>query len=183
MSHEIIFDYAQINQLVDDYELDISPSQLHGIITGSACMAGLFPEAADYLKLIKPYESMNPKQLLQLRDSLNACFNHTLQLLDSHMFEFELALPDENSCSDNRTDELAAWCRGFITACGSSVETGDVLGADAGEAFQDVGEIACAVKGEGETEEIEQALAELQEYVRISVQLIFDDLNPGQTVH
>ena len=183
MSTQIQFDYTQIIQLVDDYELEISASQLHGIITGSACISDLNPQANDHLNLIKPSTSLNQNQLADLSDSLNLYFNHMLKVLDSHMFEFELALPDEDSSCEYRTEELAAWCHGFLSACGHSIKNTDTLGADATEALEDIMEIALAQTGDGEEEEIEQALAELEEYLRISVQLIFDDLNQTQTVH
>ena len=116
MNKQIQFGYAQVDQLVDDYQLEISPSQLHGIITGSACSACNNPESGNCLNLITPYDGLNQHQLEQLNDSLNMYYNQTLLLLDSHMFEFELALPDEDSSSEHRTEELAAWCRGFLTA-------------------------------------------------------------------
>ena len=183
MNKQIQFDYVQVNQLVDDYELEISPSQLHGIITGSACTAGFYPEVNNYLNLITPYDGLNQSQLGHLSDNLNIYFNQTLQVLDSHMFEFELALPDEDSSSEYRTEEIAAWCRGFLTAYRHSIKNDDALSPDAAEALKDLTQIAFAETGEGEAEEIEQALAELEEYLRISVQLIFDDLNPIKTVH
>lgn len=183
MNKQIQFDYVQVNQLVDDYGLEISPSQLHGIITGSACTAGLNPEATNYLNLITPCDGLEQGQLGHLSDSLNIYYNQTLQVLDSHMFEFELALPDEDSSREYRTEELAAWCRGFLSAYRHSIINDDVLSTDAAEALEDLIQIAYAETGEGDEEEIEQALAELEEYLRISVQLIFDDLNPTQTVH
>ena len=183
MNKQIQFDYLQVSQLVDDYELEISPAQLHGIITGSACTAGANPETVNYLNLITPYEGLEQSLLGHLSDSLNLYFNQTLQVLNGHMFEFELALPDEDSSSEQRTEELAAWCRGFLTAYRHSIKEDKALSADAAEALQDLVEIAFAETGEGDTEELEQALVELEEYIRVSVQLIFDDLNPTQTIH
>ena len=183
MNEQIQFDYLQVNQLVDDYELEISPSQLHGIITGSACTAAFNPAATDYLNLIVPYDGLNQIQLGHLGDSLNIYFNQIVRVLDSQMFEFELALPDEDSSSEFRTEELAAWCRGFLIAYRHSIKNDEALSPDAAEALQDLMEIAFAETGDGEAEELEQALAELEEYLRISVQLIFDDLNPTKTVH
>ena len=183
MNKQIQFDYVQVNQLVDDYELEITPAQLHGIITGSACTAGYNPDAVNYLNLITPYEAMDQNQLGHLSDSLTIYFNQTLQVLDNHMFEFELALPEEDSSNVHRTEELAAWCRGFLTAYRHSINDENPLSEDAAEAFGDLIEIAFAETGEGDEEELEQALAELEEYLRISVQLIFDDLNPTQTIH
>ena len=183
MNKQIQFDYEQVNQLVDDYELDISPAHLHGIITASTCAAGINPDAVNPLNLITPYKGLDENQLGHLSDSLNLYYIQTLQVLDDHMFEFELALPDEDSGAEFRTEELAAWCRGFLTAYSHSIKSDEVLSGDAAEALKDLTQIAFAEIGDAQAEEIEQALAELEEYLRVGVQLIFDELNPTQTVH
>ena len=183
MNQKIQFDYTQVSQLVDDYQLDISASQLHGIITASACTAGMNTADNNYLNLIAPYDSLNENQLSHLSDSLTIYHNQMLKILDSQMFEFELALPDDDSSSEFRTAELAAWCRGFLTAYRLQVNNDEILSTDAAEALQDLTEIAFAVTGDGNEEEFQQALAELEEYLRIGVQMIFDELNPTHTIH
>jgi len=183
MNKQIQFDYVMTHQIVEEYELEISASTLHGIITGSACTMGLNCETIDYLSLIKPYQALKSEQLIQLSDSLNLYFDETVQLLDGQMFEFEVVLPDDQASPQLRTEELAAWCRGFLTAYRHIVKKDDVLSEDAAEALQDLTQITLAETGEGEMDELEAALAELEEYLRISVQLIFDDLNPTKTVH
>lgn len=183
MYEQIQFDYLGVHQLVDDYGLEISPSHLHGIITASACTAGYQSQENNFLELIKPHDETNHCQLELLSDSLNSYYQQVVRVLEGPMFEFEPALPDEDSDSQFRTEELAAWCRGFLTAYHHSIKHDEALGSDAAEALQDLSEIACAETGEGDTEELAQALTELEEYLRISVQLIFDDLNTTQTIH
>ena len=183
MNEQIQIDHLQISELVDDYQLDITPAQLHGLITGSVCTAVENPAPDDWFKLIMPYDSLNAAEQEHLANHLKIIYNLTLQELDSAMFEFNPALPDEDSNTEYRTQELAAWCRGFLTTYRQYVKNNESLSEDSTEALQDLSEIAFAVIGDGEEEEYDQALTELEEYLRISIQLIFDDLNPTQTLH
>ena len=176
-------DHFKISELVDAYQLDITPAELHGLVTGSVCVQAFNPVDQQWLKLIMPYKTLNEHDKEDLGNNLKIYYDATLQELDGHMFEFSLALPDEDSHADYRTQELASWCRGFLTAYRQLLKTDDALSDDASEALEDLNEIANAITGDGEQEEFEQALAELEEYLRISIQMIFDDLNPTQTLH
>jgi hypothetical protein len=75
---------------------------------------------------------------------------------------------------------LSQWCQGFLYGFG----TGDPanphrMPAAVEEVLRDMTHIARAtaeLEDEGESEEVEQAYAEVIEYVRVGVQLIHDEL-------
>jgi uncharacterized protein YgfB (UPF0149 family) len=94
--------------------------------------------------------------------------------------EFELLLPEDEQPLDARTAALALWCQGFLYGLGTSVvqdESG--LPGDIGEIVRDLTEIThVAVDAEQTDESNESAYAELVEFVRVGVQLVFDELGP-----
>lgn len=95
-------------------------------------------------------------------------------------FEFELLLPEEDADLETRVRALAEWCRGFLLglAAGGAKEVHKLPG-EAGEALRDLIQIAEVELGEGEGgEAAEQALAELVEYVRAGVQILYEELHP-----
>ncbi len=94
---------------------------------------------------------------------------------------FELLLPDDSSLLAERTAALADWCQGFMHGfaaggAGDAERVKQAMGQGATrEIVDDFSEITRAVVGE-ETEDVsEQAFAELVEYVRASIQLIYED--------
>ncbi len=183
MSDNNQIEYLSLVELVDHYNLDVSAAELHGLITGSVCTARLNPVQDGWIKLLIPYDPMEGYQLGHLSDGLKVVYNLTSIALEDDSFAFIPVLPDEDASSEFRTGELASWCRGFVLAYQQFNQQNGSLSEDALEAFEDLTEIAYAEPGDGEEEEHNQALAELEEYIRISVQMIFDDLNPTTTIH
>ena len=95
--------------------------------------------------------------------------------LQSTNFEFQILLPSETSGLIDRTQALADWCTGFCTgfAYDALIET-DELEPDAVEALTDIGQIAGVEAGHGDSDDQERDLFELEEYIRIGAQLIYE---------
>lgn len=101
-------------------------------------------------------------------------------LSDAEMAFYPLLPPDDQPLS-LRADGLADWCSGFMHGLGEAAASSagrDVLGGDVmREIMEDFAEIARVTLGEDETDlEAEAAYTELVEFVRVSVQLIFEEL-------
>ena len=76
---------------------------------------------------------------------------------------------------DARTDALAEWCQGYILGLLHSDKLSvDQLPEDGPEIARDIMSISQAGRSEEAAEKDEWALAELQEYVKVGVQLIFE---------
>ncbi|MGB5210118.1 MAG: UPF0149 family protein [Gammaproteobacteria bacterium] len=104
----------------------------------------------------------------------------TLRLLDGVQMEFQLLLPDDDIQLGLRADALGRWCQGFLYGLAvRGLKTFDQLPEEIREILEDLSEITQANFAEGEGEqEGEDAYANLVEYVRVGVQLVFDELNP-----
>ena len=95
--------------------------------------------------------------------------------LRSTGFEFRILRPPESSDLVNRTQALADWCTGFCTgfAYDALIEP-DELEPDAVEALTDIGQIAGVEAGHGDSDDQERDFFELEEYIRIGAQLIYE---------
>jgi hypothetical protein len=92
--------------------------------------------------------------------------------------EFAPLLPDEERSLDDRVTALADFCRGYLFGLvAGGVRDLAQLPAEANEVVNDLVKIAEAEAepSAGETEE--QALSELIEYVRVGVQLVYEELH------
>ena len=99
------------------------------------------------------------------------------QLADENM-GLSLWLPEDNEILEERTMALSQWCSGFLAGLGSGgKEELTTMSEDANDALGDLAQIAKAeVLDTEESEEDENAYAEIVEYVRIVVYMIREDL-------
>ena len=92
--------------------------------------------------------------------------------------QFELLMPDEEQPIELRTAALTLWCNGFVYGLGTSgAPDPEHLPGDTGEIVRDLAQIMRAGVDEREgLEANEAALAELVEFVRVGVQVVFEEL-------
>ena len=112
---------------------------------------------------------------------LASILQSTWHQLAERQSEFELLLPDDSEDTALRAAALAGWCEGFLH--GLVAEKHDEalkarLAADPlGDMIKDLLEITRAAVDDGDDEEDnELAYAEIVEYVRVAVQLAFEEL-------
>jgi len=164
--------------------IEADAAEAHGELCGRACLAGA--------AAIRPWqqalmEEVDPDDVLaqECNRSLETLAADTLLKLEAGDLGFEPLLPDDEQPLRQRTAALADWCHGFMQGLvigggGDQGSVSDLLGETLpSEILDDFSEITKAGfltddAGE-ESEEAEQAYAELVEYVRVSAQLIYDE--------
>lgn len=96
------------------------------------------------------------------------------QLVDRG-FAFELLLPDAEAPLDERSGALFDWCRGFLGGFGLAAGANPPLSEDSREALADLAKLAAAQPQPDGDEEDEEALAEIEEFVRVAALLLHGD--------
>ena len=113
------------------------------------------------------------------RASFELLLDKTVRGLTEGRMAFELLLPGDDHDLVERADSLSSWCQGFLfgmTLGGRDDLT--TLPAFAREVVDDLVEITRAgFDSEQDIEVAENAYAELVEYVRVGVQLVYEELN------
>ena len=103
-------------------------------------------------------------------------------MLADRELEFAPLLPDDDAPLEEQVQALALWCQGFLSGVGTTAPSAarhSAAGAPLGEILRDFAEISRAGLSEDEAAGLGQpdfALAEIQEYVRVSVQIVFEEL-------
>jgi uncharacterized protein YgfB (UPF0149 family) len=151
-------------------------AEAHGALCGALC-AGPGFALEDWLDELLEDRSAHCGQC---RSVLATVFGETAQALGGESMEFAPLLPDDDQPLAGRTSALAQWCQGFLYGLGTgSLNSIAALPGDVGDIVHDLTEISRAAPGEEEaTEADEHAYAELVEFVRVGVQLIYDELQP-----
>jgi hypothetical protein len=167
--------YTEIQRVLAEDRSLADAAEAHGTLAGCLC-AAIGYRFEDWLLEILPEGQANP----MAKETLRQLYVDTAGALEGPEMEFELLLPEDEEPLDARTAALAQWCQGFLYGLGTSVvqdESG--LPGDIGEIVRDLTEITHVAVDTAQSEESnESAYAELVEFVRIGVQLVFDELGP-----
>jgi uncharacterized protein len=166
-------DYTHIQQLLAQARSHADAAEAHGTLAGCLCGAGGY-RFEDWLREILPEGRAEPAAAATLR----ALYAATADALLQPDMEFELLLPEDEQSIDARTAALAEWCQGFLYGLGAgAIPDAGGLPGEAGEIVRDFAEITRAGVDAQQGEELnESAYAELVEFVRVGVQLLFEDL-------
>jgi len=168
-------DYAEIEQLLAEQRSLTDAAEAHGTLSGCLCALADYG-FQDWLKEILPEGRADAAAA----DTLYGLFTATAAALEQTDMEFEPLLPSDAQPLELRTAALALWCQGFLYGLGSgSIPDASGLPGDVGEIVRDLTEITRAgVDDEQGEESNEGAYAELVEFVRVGVQLLFEELAP-----
>ncbi len=163
--------HAELDEALRAAEVDFSASEVHGAVTGLLC-AGAQARATSVLATLLP--QADTAQLGALLARLLAV---TQAQLGDPEFSFAPLLPSDELALTEQVAGLADWCRGFLVGMAAGgVRDVAALPGDAGEVLRDLARIAeaelAAPLAAGEDEA--RHLAELVEYVRVGVQLVYE---------
>lgn len=154
------------------------PAEIHGEFCGSACVMGKDAVSAWVNAALSDANSRPADAVATLEQLAEAAWS----ALDAGDMSFDLLLPPDDESLDRRAESLGTWCQGFMHGLGAAGPSGADNPILRNETIRDVVgdfiEITRAGFSADETEEEgEAALVELIEYVRVSVQLIFEELH------
>jgi uncharacterized protein YgfB (UPF0149 family) len=184
LSFDAIVDALQGAGAVSD------PAEMHGTLCGLACILGANAQSlwmADILtngsgSAVADEDSaaVVPAQE-RTAALLSALATASGTALEAGDMSFQPLLPGDDESLEQRTVALAAWCQGFNHGLALAVRIADADEAlkheTVAEIVRDFAELAQLGYVEDEIEgEGEVAWAELVEYVRVSVQLVFEEL-------
>jgi len=165
--------YPEIQRVLSDERSMTDAAEAHGTLVGALCTAGSY-RFEDWVHEILPEGRIHDLSAGALR-SLYFVTSETLAGTD---LEFQPLLPEEEQPLSERTAALAQWCVGFLYGLGSgAIQDLKTLPGEVGEVVRDFDDITRVGVDGGETDEQnESAYAELVEFVRVGVQLVFEEL-------
>jgi uncharacterized protein YgfB (UPF0149 family) len=173
-------DYALIQRSLAASHALAEPAEAHGTLAGALCT--LVPyRLEDWLAEILP-DGMTGARA---DPALATLYDATVSALSGQQMDFDLLMPGEDCPIEERTHALTAWCTGFLYGLGTNgAADPQRLPGDLGEIVRDLTEITRAgVDSADSPEANESALAELVEFVRVGVQMVFDELEPLRERH
>ncbi|WP_245156492.1 UPF0149 family protein [Agrilutibacter solisilvae] len=148
----------------------MSPSEFHGSVCG--WLAGGGEAGPDWLARVMADDALQAVPADSPLDLLRAA---SAAQLAHRSFEFELLMPGADAGLAERSGALFDWCRGFVGAFGLAAGDKALLSEDSREALADLVRLAGAQAQDEGDEEDEEALMEIEEFVRVAVMLLHGD--------
>jgi uncharacterized protein len=169
--------YSDIQRVLTQSHALADAAEAHGTLSGALCSASAY-HLDDWLGEILPEGRADPETAAWLRE----LFDSTTSALGDSQMGFTPLLPTDDDALPERTEALGEWCRGFLYGLGSGqIRDLGVLGEDTDEIIRDFTAITqVGVDPDDSDENNEEAYAELVEFVRVGVQLLFDRLEPAR---
>lgn len=152
-------------------------AEAHGLLCGITCAGGkASPDA--WLDHLLGEGNTRSSVAWVVTDLLEGLQAEILAQFNDDSFRFALLLPHEDSSLLQRTQALSHWCAGFLygLALGGIRDDASYPG-DTQEVIKDLYEISNAeFIADPTDDENEEAYMEIVEYVRMSVLLMYEDL-------
>ena len=169
--------FAEVAQALAARASAVHAAEAHGCLCGALCLRPDY-SLAEWLDELLP----EPADATDADGPFAALFEESAGVLARPDMEFEPLLPDDQADLAERVASLAAWCQGFLYGFGSAGTAAQVqVPAAVNEVLADLAQIAQAgAVGSESLDEEEGAYAELVEFVRAAVQIVYEDLRAAR---
>ncbi len=161
-----------------EHKLRLTPwnsgaSEAHGLLCALACLG------------VRGEEIRSQAWLFNLRDGteidiIEGLYGLVCRDLTDPGFGFALLLPPDDAPLSERAESVSDWCQGFLQGIfhgGDNLPEGS--SGPVHEAVADIREIGHLEIDRDDPEGSEKALAEVEEYLRVAAQLVYDELQPA----
>jgi uncharacterized protein YgfB (UPF0149 family) len=175
-------DYADMAVALERAGLDQTPAEVHGFALGLLLAGMEHPSRAWQQEL---YSELDPADVLagECRILLERVFSTVFGSDDDIASTFCLLLPDDIAVETGSLVAVRDWCQGFLYGFGLGGERVDAgLSAQSREWLRDVSEIGLLdTEDAANDKESRSALIEIEEYLRVGVMLVREELRSGQS--
>lgn len=173
-------DHNELDAALKRCGSDWNSAQAHGLLCGRLAVLGT-DGAMMWIEQVLGEQGSEKVFHTECAQLLDALFQSTWQQLSERQSEFELVLPDDDEPMLVKAESIGFWCEGFLHGMVSGKHAEALKKRLATEPLadliKDMLEITRASFDEDEDEESsESAYAELVEYVRVAVQLAYEEL-------
>jgi yecA family protein len=154
----------------------VHAAEAHGCLCGALCARRVYLPAEWLEEILADAEEAGAP--IQVAGALADLYERSGEDLASGDLEFSPLLPQDDAPIEERVAALSEWCHGFLYGFGSAGTLQQAtLSEEVQEFLTDVAEMTRVdASGDGVGEAEEEAYAELIEYVRMGVQLTYDEL-------
>ena len=180
------FNYLDINLALEQLDIAADAAEFHGAMSAVICVNGENGYSiwlGSHVPEIEAAIARGDAQAQETSRITKGLYQQILKSLANGNFNFELMIPDDDIDLELRTEAMAHWCQGFLLGLGySGITDLKQFSGELGEIIDDITEISQVTAGQLEySEDEEQSLTELVEYLRVGVMLFNETLQSHTT--
>lgn len=167
--------HDDLDALIVRLRLGVDASELHGSLCGYLA-GGATPNGGKLLAALEleGAEDIVPSPADQA--ALDTLLRQCRDALADPDLGFEPLVPADDRPLDERAEAVAEWCRGFLGGFGlAGTDAHAGLSDEAQEVLRDFGTIAASSFDFGDAAEDEDALVEVQEFLRVGALLLYTE--------
>lgn len=179
-------DFEQIEAFFYELRLSVTPSSYHGFVCGRIAAGAVSID--ELVTLSSDWLTLDEERAAAADDALRDYLALVIEGISDEGFSFQLLLPSEELPLADRLAATGEWCGAFLSGVGEGLGGAFNVTEEGREALEDLAAIAqVSTDLQGDDDE-ERDYVELCEYIRVAVQLLFDDLRgseqpPAPTIH
>ena len=176
-------DFETIERQLGAAKTDLSPAESQGLLCGLLCHSKGDARGVWINELLD--DGLPPAAVKKLQSVLDELYSSTSKAIADQEFGFEPLLPHDKCSISERSQALSTWCQGFLYGFGLSTNNMEKRLSDLGrEALKDLIEITrMDTELVEESDENEAAFVELEEFVRVVIMTIYEDLAVQRDAH
>jgi hypothetical protein len=169
--------FADVARALADGASAVHAAEAHGCLCGALCLRPDY-SLAEWLDEI----FAEPAADATAHEPFATLFEESVGVLASPDMQFAPLLPDDDAALAERVTALAAWCQGFLYGFGASGTAAQTKLPDAvTEVLADLAQISHASVVESQEAEVEEeAFAELVEFLRAAVLIVYEELGAAR---
>ncbi|MBK1648642.1 UPF0149 family protein [Rhabdochromatium marinum] len=174
-------DFPPLQYLSTLSALALSPSEAHGIYCGLLC-SGARDAQSRWLDEILPKTATTEDDTDQCRAALTQLAEQTRAAVEGPPLGFSPLLPDAEADLAERAEAVHDWSRGFLYGLGLNGCDPNRFTGSTREALNDLSEIThLDLHDLDASEENEQSLTEIIEFLWVAAMLLYEDCGQSQT--
>ena len=161
-------------------------AEAQGILCGQLCALGRIEKQPWKQQVLGNLAVGDDLLIKEASEQLDQLYDETVAAMFDDAYAFQLFQPDDDVSMSERIESLGEWCQGFLLGYSELQQQSlekelqeeiDGLLAD----FVDITQLDPDV--EGDEQDDESSLFEVQEYIRVGVLFIFSSLHPKLSSH
>ncbi|MDH5392674.1 MAG: UPF0149 family protein [Gammaproteobacteria bacterium] len=171
-------DYLNLQESLLKANASMEASESHGALCGMLCAQGS-ADINQWQQHVLGEQEEGTLLMGPLADELQQMYLTTITALNNEVTDFQCLLASDDEKLADRVYALANWCQGFLYGLAAGgIKQGDKMPEDSTELMLDLIQISQAVFDDEDSENSEDDYMQLEEFVRVGVLLMNEELQP-----
>ena len=167
--------FEELEDLFLSLEINLNPSIFHGLLCGKLCWSD--EKIDSFMTELADNFSFSNDKGIDADQALGELYDEIYLNLKKSNFTFQPILPCDDALLSERLESFGYWCSNFVSGLADGITGQFSFTQESKEALSDLSAMGQVSDKNNEDEDDERLYYELVEHARLSVQVIFSEIN------